>query len=182
MKLTETSSKEDMFAYFYARGRVFVKDMSNIELQEHVSVLSKIALEAKATLRGAVDESQERQSKNRSNKTWLTTNRTDINSDGSSDAINAVRVRTARMSKMDKMRADLLKTGIAQDIVDRMIREMESRTTESDLSKIKFAPAKPLVNSLTKLANELTDGEIKPTSNKKPFDASGLKFGIKKVN
>lgn len=165
------SAEEQKFARFYSEDRLLVKDMDASQLREHRDILSNIAFEAKARLTATDDELRERKSKDKATKNWLISTE---NTQTTSDAIAAVRTRTARMSKMDKLRADLRKSNIDEETIDDMIRNLERKATEKGLKTVVFkAPA--IENKV------VTIQSIKPSEaeEQKPFNASNLKFGSK---
>jgi hypothetical protein len=131
----DMTDEEKLFAKFYNEDVILVKDMDDAILREHRKELSEIAFEAKARLVATDDEIRTRNGKNGKHKEWLTS----ITSDEvSSDVINAVKVRASRMSKMDKMRKDLLAAGIDKDTVDEMVRNMERKATEAAVKTLTF--------------------------------------------
>jgi len=159
--------QEELFARFYNHERILVKDINDIQLREHREELSKISFEAKARLVSADDETRERKAKT-SNKEWLLTTADVV----STDAINAVKVRKERMSKMDKMKEQLLKAGIDEDTVKEMIRNLESKATEKNVKTITFN--KPVTEpSAVQVITIKPDGEVKP------FNPAALNFGAK---
>lgn len=161
----DMTQPEELFAKFYNHEKILVKDMDLIQLRDHRDELSKIAFEAKARLRAAEDEHKERKAKT-ANKEWLVTDTKP--SPNVSDAINAVKQRAARMSKMDKIREGLLKSGIDEQTVNEMVRTLEKKATDSKLKTITF----------TKPSTEIGAVQVKADGEeKKPFDPSALKFG-----
>lgn len=160
--------QEELFAKFYNNTKVLVKDMDDGALREHREQLQAIAFEAKARLVAADDESRERKSK-RENKEWLLT---DVNPDVKvSDAINVVQQRKAKMSKMDKLRKQLLDSNIDEETVNEMIRNLEQKATTPKLKTVTFQ-AKPAAE--TEISAVQVVAEEKPSE---PFDPSSLTFG-----
>jgi hypothetical protein len=163
------TSQEELYAKFYNKGKLLVADMDVTQLREHRETLSQIAFEAKATLAAADDELRERKAKvSVKNKEWLVTPTGPDQT--TSDAISAVKVRKERMSKMDKLRADLLKS-LDEATVNEMISQLERKATEKNLKAVTF----------TKPTTETSIVQVqivKPVSNgeTKPFDPSTL-FG-----
>lgn len=160
------TKEEELFRKFYAEEEILVKDMDDIQLREHRDKLREIAFEAKARAVSADDKVRERNAK-KTNKEWLLTpTQPDL---ASSDAINAVKLRQARMSKMDKLRADLLKT-LDEETVNDMMKNLESKATEKQVKTITFQ--KPTVE-----ISAVTVKTVKPTGDGvKPFDPSSLSF------
>jgi hypothetical protein len=133
------TDEEKLFAKFYNEDVILVKDMDDFVLREHRKELSEIAFEAKARLVATDDEIRTRNAKNGKGKQWLTT----ITSDEvNSDVVNAVKVRAARMSKMDRMRKDLLAAGLDEETVKEMIRNLERKATESIAKSLTFGAKK----------------------------------------
>jgi len=160
------TDEEKKYAEFYNHEKVSVKSMDDIELQKHREKLQDIAWEAKARLVAVDDEKRERRAKT-TNKEWLVTdNRPDVKV---SDAINVVEQRRARMSKMDKIRADLLKSGIDTDTVNEMIRNLEAKATNNKLKTITF-------KTPTTETNVVQVKTEKKVEDSKPFNPASLSF------
>lgn len=148
--MTELEKKQ---AKFFNETTVFVADMDRIALEEHINELADIVFEGRARLSAAT---QRRRELNAGLKTkeWLVSN------DGPdatvTDAINTIQVRKQRLSKMDKIRANLLKT-LPEDIVNQMMPALEARATEAQ------------VNSIERETNKLEELE---TNDNDPFSGS----------
>jgi hypothetical protein len=174
MRVAEESGKEmtmtpqeELFAKFYNHEKVLVKDMDHIQLRTHREELQEIAFEAKARLVAADDETRERKAKT-NNKEWLVTD-TQQPYDVSA-AINVVKTRAARMSKMDKMRKQLEDAGIDNETIKVMIGNLEQKATDTKLKTVTFN--KPSVEVSAVQVKEQPNG-----SNQTPFDPTALKFG-----
>jgi hypothetical protein len=164
-KMTE---QEELFSKFYNHEKILVSDMDISQLREHRNELSRIAFEAKARLVAADDETRERTAK--SGKEWLVSNN-DANVNVS-DAINAVKTRAARLSKMDKIRNQLLSAGIDESTVKEMVRNLEKKATEKQVKTVTF----------TKPSNEISAVQVNVNTKyepKEPFDPTKLNFGGK---
>ncbi len=115
----------------------------------------------------ADDETRERKAKT-TNKEWLVTDSQqpyDV-----SQAINIVKTRAARMSKMDKLRDQLTKAGIDEATIKEMIGNLESKATDTKLKTVTFN--KPSV--------EVSAVQVKIEANDEPkeqFNPAALKFG-----
>jgi len=158
--------QEELFAKLYNHEKVLVKDMDHIKLTEHRGELQDICFEAKARLVAADDEMRERKAKT-SNKEWLVTDTTqpyDV-----SASINIVKTRQARMSKMDKLRDQLMKAGIDEDTIRQMVGNLEKKATDSKLKTVTF-------NKPTTETSAVQVTQAKPVDSK-PFDLASLKFG-----
>ena len=160
------TSQEEHFAKLYNHEKVLVKDMDHIKLTEHRGELQDICFEAKARLVAADDEMRERKAKT-SNKEWLVTDTTqpyDV-----SASINIVKTRQARMSKMDKLRDQLVKAGIDEDTIRQMVGNLEKKATDSKLKTVTF----------NKPTTEVSAVQVRETVKvpSEPFNAGSLKFG-----
>lgn len=161
----QMTPEEELFSKFYNHEKILVKDMDIIQLREHREELSKIAFEAKARLRASDDETRDRTAKTKT-KEWLTS----IEGDQStSDVINVVEARKKRMSKMDKLRKDLLAGGIDEATVNEMIKNLEKKATDSNLKTVTFN--KPSVEI------SAVQVEVKKEEPKEPFNPLSIKFG-----
>lgn len=157
------TEQEELFSKFYNHEKLLVASMDVATLREHREELSKIAFEAKARLVAADDETRERKAKAGAGKEWLVSTNSDV---VTSDAINAVKVRAARMSKMDKLKQQLLSAGIAEETVKEMVANMERKATDKNLKTVTF----------NKPSTELTAVTVKTTNTEpvKPFDPTSL--------
>lgn len=167
------TDQEELFRQFYNKGKLLVADMDVTQLREHRETLSQIAFEAKATLAAADDELRERKAKT-SKKEWLVTpTGPDV---VTSDAINAVKVRKSRMSKMDSLREQLVKAGIDDATVNEMVANLERKATEKNLKAVTFN--KPATETgvvvVQKVKTAPDNGELKA-----PFNPANLTFGSK---
>lgn len=163
--------QEELFAKFYNHEKVLVKDMDVVQLREHREELQKIAFEAKARLVAADDEARERKAKT-SNKEWLVT---DAKPDYDvSNAINVVKKRAERMSKMDKLRKQLEAAGIDEATIKEMVGNLEKKATEGKLKTVTFQ--KPTVEVSAVQVKAEKNGDDTP---KTPFNPASLVFGSK---
>ena len=159
------NEQEELFAKFYNHEKTLVPLMDIAQLREHREELQKIAFEARARLVAVDDETRERKAKT-SNKEWLVTD-TNVNV---SDAINVVKQRAARMSKMDKLIEQLSKAGIDNATIREMVRGLEKKATNSALKTVTFT--KP-----SKEVSAVQVKETKPVVSNEPFNPGALKFG-----
>lgn len=160
--------QEELFAKFYNHERLLVKDMDLAQLREHREELQKISFEAKARLTAADEDIRERKAKT-TNKEWLVTN--DREQKGEYDvtqAINVVKKRAERMSKMDKIREQLAKAGIDEETIKTMVGNLEKKATDSKLKTVTFH----------KPADEIAAVRVtEPAQPREPFNPASLKFG-----
>ena len=168
------TEQEELYSKFYNKGKLLVADMDVTQLREHRETLSQIAFEAKATLAAADDELRERKAKSSvKSKEWLVTpTQSDLTT---SDAINAVAIRKARMSKMDKLRQDLLKS-LDKETVDEMIAQLERKATEKNLKTVTFT--KPSVET-SAVQVQIVKPVIENGESKPAFNPSSITFGSK---
>ena len=169
------TNQEELYVKFYNKGKLLVADMDVTQLREHRETLAQIAFEAKATLAAADDELRERKAKSSVKaKEWLVTPTGPDQT--TSDAINAVKVRKERMSKMDKMKAQLLSAGIDEATVNEMIASLERKATEKNLKTVSFTkPATETAVVTVQVAKPVPQdngGESKAA-----FNPSTLSFG-----
>lgn len=158
--------QEELYAKFYNEHKILVRDMDIAQLRENRETLSLIALEAKAKVVAADDELRERKATT-SKRDWLVSDSQqpyDV-----SAAINVVKTRQARMSKMDKMRADLKKANLDDATINEMVRNLEAKATDSKLKTVTFHTPSVELKSIQIKADKPNGGE--------PFDPSSLKFG-----
>lgn len=162
------TEQEELFAKFYNHMKVLVKDMDNVQLREHREELQKIVFQGRASLQAVDDETRERKAKS-SNKEWILT---DTNPDVKvSDAINVVKVRAARMSKMDKLKKQLESAGIDEATIKEMVRNLETRATDTKLKTVTF-------NKPTTEVSAVQVQEEKPQA--EPFNPLSLSFACSK--
>jgi len=154
----DMTPNEELFATYYNRGKILVKDMDDTALREHREQLRQIATEAKAQLLASDDEIRERQAR-KGPKQWLVTTDT---SQSVSDAINVVEKRRARMTKMDKLRQQLVDIGIEDSIIKETIGNLERKATESSLKSISFGKKKIVVPTPKPIVQGEPVGEPKP--------------------
>jgi len=168
-ELSIMTPQEELYAKFYNKGKILVKDMDTTQLREHRDELSQIAFEAKATLAAADDELRERKAKV-VNKEWTVT---PTGPDQvTSDAINAVKIRKERMTKMDRLQTQLRSAGIDEDIIKEMVSNLERKATEKNLKTVTFN--KPVFEPTAVVVQKVKEnGEVK-----QPFNPSSL-FGNK---
>src|SRR5215203_2618051 len=112
---------EELHAKFFNEESALVVTMDDADLEEHIQELEAIAREAKARILSATEEKRNRKAKS-GNKAWRVE---PIGPDPTvTDAINKVKQRSARMSKVDKMRAQMATPGIPDSELDQMLAKM----------------------------------------------------------
>lgn len=158
------NDKEELFAKLFNKHKPLVKDMDDEKLREHRQQLYEIAFEAKAFLSAADDEIRERKAKNPKREWLVTTDNTVL----VSEAINGPKARKERMSKMDKLKQQLLSAGIDEETVKVMVASMEKKATDKNLKTITFNRPTAEITAV-RIEKSPTEG--------REFDASNLKFG-----
>ncbi len=167
--VSNMNEAEELFSKFYNHEKILVKDMDSVQLREHRDELSKIAFEAKARLVALDDEGRERNAKN-GKKDWsLSPTGLGATNQNESDAINAPKLRKARMSALDKQRAALVNLGMDESIINEMMSKLEKNATDKNLKAITFTKA----GEEDKVVIVETK---KPDENVTPFNPSGIKF------
>jgi hypothetical protein len=132
-----TASKEEMeelYIQFYNAHKVFIEDMDITQLREHRDKLAEIAHQARAELASAEDKLREMRAKS-GNADWLVT---PVQPQAHSDALNVVKVRKERMTKLDKIKEQLEGIGIDQADIDQWVRNMERGAKTSNLKAASF--------------------------------------------
>jgi hypothetical protein len=131
---------EEKHSKFFNEEAVLVKTMSDADLDEHIHELEDIAREAKARIMASAEEKRNRAAA-KGNKAWRVE---PVGPDPTvSDSLNKVRQRSARMSKLEKMRDKMAALGIPESELDQMLAKMVSQARkepealrkEADLKK-----------------------------------------------
>lgn len=112
---------EEKHAKFFSEEAVLVQNMTDVDLDEHIQELEDIAREAKARILASTEEKRNRRAKS-GNKAWKVE---PLGPDPTvSDSLNKVKQRSARMSKLDSMRAKMAALGIPDADLDIMMSKM----------------------------------------------------------
>lgn len=183
--------QEELFMKFYNHEAPIVAAMNDLELRAHREELYEIIAEAKARMTRADDELKERKKKGKvvGFETSLQTDQV------SSDAINAIKQRSKRMSMEDKLRMQMIELQVssgldrkeAEKLADQMMsaRTIMTRLKDSEDRK-KFVPvdkenlvspksnnAVPFVNPFEPPAADIPESKIevvvKPKEDWNPF-------------
>lgn len=104
----ELTPQEELFSQLFNHEKILVKDMDILTLRSHREELAKIAFEARARLTAADDEEKEREkiSHPKGPKGFETSVNTD---ETSTNAINTIKTRQAKLSGKEKIQAGLVK-------------------------------------------------------------------------
>ena len=113
--------KEELFAKLFAHEKVLVKDMDVLVLRAHIEELSRIAFEARARLTAADDEEKERTKKQKAAGKPSGFERSLNVDEVGSNAINAIKDRTAKLTKRDKVIAGLVAMGMTPADAEKLM-------------------------------------------------------------
>jgi hypothetical protein len=154
------TAQEELFSKLFNHEKVLVKDMDILSLRAHREELAHIAFEARARLAAVDDEEKGRQKKAKAEK-GPTGFATSLNSDDkTSDAINTIKERGKRISKMDNIKQKMLKIpGIDPKFVESV---MQARNIRDQISKISL----PASNDLKEAEPETTKKVTNPFAKK----------------
>jgi hypothetical protein len=115
-RIFDMTPQEELFSKFFNHEKVVVKDMDLLTLRAHREELAKIAFEARARLTAVDDEEKQRTKKERG-KGFTRSVQTD---DVTSDAINTIKERQGRLTKMEKAYQGLIDMGVSPEDAQRM--------------------------------------------------------------
>lgn len=150
--------QEELFAKFFANEAVRVKEMDDLTLKAHREELAAIAFEARARLTAVDEEDRERTRKGVKRQGFETED-----GDITSDAINTIKERQKRMSKMEKLRKNLEEMGVESADIDKILSARNIR------DKVKGEPK----GEPTKTNNVTTTFNPFPTKEPKKDDVQG---------
>jgi hypothetical protein len=178
-KLTETKTmtdNEDKFARFFNSETVLIASMTEAERIDHIQELEEIAFEAKARLHAAKTYDRVQKGKKFAGGDYTITPVTPDQT--TSDTINRVKLRTSRMTKLDKTRQGLEKLGLDDKTIDAMISAMTKQARKDDPNDRKPPPSNGV--AVPKKPNQPNApsgaSEQLPVVESKPLDLSDLKF------
>lgn len=150
-KFIMTTPNEELHAKFFNEEAVLVQTMTDIDLDEHIHELETIAREAKARILAASEEKRTRKAKAGSKAWRIEPSGPDPNV---TDSLNKVKQRSARMSKLDKMRDKMAALGLSDADIDSMVSKMVSQArkepealrAEAEMKKnLNAPPALPVI-------------------------------------
>lgn len=162
---------EELHAKLYNGYKVKVKDMSDLDMRAFREELAKIAFEAKAGI-GAVDDEERERKKARKKADGPSGFERNVNVDETtSDAINNIKKRAAKLSKQEKWKKTLMEDMfMSEEDADRAIsaRNIKDRIgghsdggPKADLiaSVLETAPEKKIFNPFAKKTETETTTE-----------------------
>lgn len=112
--------QEELFVKFFNQTALEIKDLNDIELQAYREELSLIALEARAKQTAVIEEDENRKKK-RGRKLTELEQRSVTTDETTTDAINAINRRSAKLSKMDKVKKSLMEMGMSEAEAEQII-------------------------------------------------------------
>lgn len=153
------TDKDELFKGFFNSEAVFVSNLTDDGLAEHIIKLEQIAFEARARLTAADDEGKKRRSK-KAPKNVPSSLSGDVLA---SNAINQIDARNKKLSKEDKLIASLVALGMSEaDARQKLgqgktLSKLRSLGDNRPASEIKIEvqqpllePNKPFVNPFAK--------------------------------
>lgn len=183
---------EELHQRFFNEEAALVANLNDVELEEHIQELEMIAREAKARIIASSEERKNRRAKSGSKGEWqIAPNGPDVTV---TDAINKVKQRANRMSKLDKMKDQLAALGIPDSEINQMIAKMvaQARKDKPEANPINTGIISDEQREANKTERKRKDDdddntsstavakpEIKPNtpvSGSTPLDLSKLKF------
>jgi hypothetical protein len=145
---------EELHAKFFREEAIFVLNMSDDDLDEHIHELETIAREAKARITAATEEKRNRAAKS-GNKKWRVE---PLGPDPTvTDSLNKVKQRSARMTKVDRMRDRMAALGIPDSELDQMLARMvalarkEPKALEVESQMKKDLASSPIITEEEKI-------------------------------
>lgn len=165
--------QEELFASFFNDEGKIVCNMTILELRAHREELAKIAFEARARLTRVDDEERQRKAKAKKERGEATGFETSLQTDElTSDAINKIKGRQARISKQERTIEGLIKMGMERKDAEKLvsagtilarIKDKSVVQTESDNGAKAEAP-KPFVNPFGPKTEEIKPESIAEVS------------------
>lgn len=118
--IMKDEERADLFSKFYAQAgeEIVINNLSYTQLVEWEETLEKIVIEAKAKIRRSTDErNKQKLQMSKEERDRLITNPDMSITDG----LTAPKLRQDRMSKADKVAADMAKLGITPDMINQLM-------------------------------------------------------------
>ena len=187
---------EELHAKFFSEEAALVINLNDIELEEHIQELEMIIREGKARVIAASEERKNRRAKKGSKGEWqIAPTGPDVTV---TDAINKVKQRSSRMSKLDKIRDKLAALGISDNEIDQMVSKMvaQARKDKPDTNPVNTGIVSDAQREAAKVERKREDDEVSEVSSgtavpliqpitvdipeSKPIDMSKLKSLFKK--
>jgi len=112
--------EEQLFADLFNHETKLVCDMDTLTLRAHIEELSKIAKEAKVRYYAASEEDKKRKKTSNDNKPTGFARNLNID-EVASDALNAIKGRRDKLTKMEKIRKNLIEMGMDPADADKIM-------------------------------------------------------------
>jgi hypothetical protein len=152
-RIIEMTPQEELFSQLFNHEKILVKDMEILELRAHREELAKIAFEARARLTAVDDEERGRKKSEREVRGFERSLNTD---EATTNAINAIKDRQKRMTKMEKIQAGLEKLGISTSDATKLMSagailgRIKNKSVEAVSKQDSVEESKPLFNPFEK--------------------------------
>ena len=162
--MSTNDAARDLHAQFFAKERVFIRDMDNTQLREHRLTLQSIAFEARSRLTAVDAEERERDATGKRDRNWLVSSGNDPNV---TDAIEVVKERKARMSKADKMAEQLSSLGLPAEQVAAMmanVAKTQDSSSKSSSTSTSLKNTQPTFNKVAGTTNNTRESLLSDIS------------------
>lgn len=165
----QMTPNEELHAKFFSEEAALVINMNDADLEEHIQELESIAREAKARILAGSQEQRTRRAK-AGNKSWRVE---PLGPDPTvSDSLNKVRQRSARMGKLDKMRAQMAALGIPDSELDQMMSKMVSQARKEPEALKQEAALKDSLKGKVEPSIITEEQRQEAAANRKALDAA----------
>lgn len=143
--------QEELFADFFKKEKIFIKDFDNLTLEAHREELSRIAFEARARLTAIDDEKRSRKAPMKGFQAAIHVDETTAN------AINKIQQRGAKLSKEERLIENMMKLpGMDRASAERLVSagavkaQLDSKFSKQDNgdSNLPFRPVSPFAPPL----------------------------------
>jgi len=168
----------ELHTKFFNHEKILYSAMSFEERRNHREELAMILLEGRARMNAVDDiDREENALKGPKGREWLTSNQ----ENNGSDALNQPKIRKERMTKADKLAADMANLGLSKDDINKMLGEVATvqsggSVTTSTTREIKekatyvFTKDNPVVNTKESLLADLTVSITEGIKSERPIE------------
>jgi len=122
--------QEELFSKFFNEERMLIKDMDILTMRAHREEMALIAFEARARLTAIDEDERERNAKSRKEKGTTGFARSVNDDDLASEAINKIKERGKRLSKVEKMIEQFVGMGFERSEAEKLV---SARTVKDHL-------------------------------------------------
>lgn len=149
------NEKEKLFAQFFNGEKIFIENMSLLELREHREKLALIAFEARARLTAVDERDRELSSTTKKNRGFSRSVEVD---DLASNAINQIDARKKKLSKAEKAIESMRKLGIDTATAEHLA---SAGNILANLKRVGAVPSnEPAHKILNPFAKKTTEKEL----------------------